>query len=478
MKNSSALIYNVFLVLGDFLALVGAFSIAYILRVSVSHVRISTPIKAATYLETFLILLPFFILFFALLGLYTRNIYEQRFKELGRIAVGVFIGILFIISYGYVFNIAIFPARLVIVYGYGLALFLVIALRNLIRLGRTLLFRYNFGINNVLIVGDTKLSRQLIGMLTPSDISGYRVLGVVGGIKNPLKNDPSYALFADFDQAISKTGPRLHTIIQTELYSDEANNSKVLTYAQEHHINYRFVPGNSELFVGNLDVEIFRGVPVIEVHQTALIGWGRIVKRLSDLVLGTLALLIASPFMLLIAIAIKLSDSGPVFFRQVRLTRYDQKFKLYKFRTIKQEFSGLSPEEAFKKMGKPELAKAYRSNGDALPGDPRFTPLGRILRKFSLDEIPQLINVVMGDLSLVGPRALVPEELALYTKRWAILSVRSGLTGLAVVSGRRDISFDERRQLDLYYVQNWSYWSDLIIMVKTLWVVIRHKGAI
>ena len=477
MKNNASLIYNVFLIVGDFLALVGAFSIAYILRVSISHRHIATPIRALTYLETFLVLLPFFILFFGLLGLYSREIYEQRFKETGRLVVGVFVGILFIISYGYIFNLSIFPARLVILYGFLLALILVLAFRNLMRLMRRLLFRYGKGINNVLLVGDTKLSRKLINLLTPSEISGYRVMGVVGGVKQPLKASAAYALFANFEQAISKLGPVLDTIIQTELYSDEAKNSQVLTYAQEHHIAYRFVPGNSELFVGNLEAEVFRGVPVIEVHQTALFGWGKIVKRSVDLVLGVLALIIASPVMLLTALAIKIFDPGPVFFRQVRLTRYDQKFKVYKFRTIKNKYNGLSPEQAFAKMERPDLAAAYRKNGDFINGDPRISRIGKQLRRFSIDELPQLINVVKGDISLVGPRALVPSELDMYTKRYAILSVRSGLTGLAVVSGRRDISFDERRQLDLYYVQNWTFWGDLVILVKTVKAVLSHKGA-
>jgi lipopolysaccharide/colanic/teichoic acid biosynthesis glycosyltransferase len=142
------------------------------------------------------------------------------------------------------------------------------------------------------------------------------------------------------------------------------------------------------------------------------------------------------------------------------------------------EFSGLTPEEAFNKMGKPELAKEYRKNGDAVENDPRTTTVGKLLRKLSLDELPQLINVIKGDLSLVGPRALVPQELELYTKKHAILSVRSGLTGLAQVSGRREISFDERRQLDLYYVQHWTFWNDLVILARTFWVIIRRKGAI
>ena len=165
MKNNTTLIYNVCLVIGDFLALVGAFSVAYILRVSISHRRIYTPIHAITYLETFLLLLPFFILLFALIGLYNKQIYEQRFKEFGRLGIGCFVGILFIISYGYVANVPIFPARLVILYGFILALFFVVLFRNVARASRSLLFRFNKGINNVLIVGDTKISRELMELL-------------------------------------------------------------------------------------------------------------------------------------------------------------------------------------------------------------------------------------------------------------------------------------------------------------------------
>ncbi len=460
------------------MALVGAFSIAYILRVSISHRRIAVPIHAITYLDTFLTLLPFFILLYALLGLYNAQIYERRVKEFGRLIVGCFIGILFVISYGYIFRVPIFPARLVTLYGFILALVFVVLFRNIARGIRDLLFKFGRGINHVLIVGDTKISRELMEVLSPSDQTGYRVIGVVGGVKHPLKSEATYALFENFDQAVRKIGHSLHTIIQTELYPDSAKNSQVLAYAQEHHISYQFVPGNSELFVGNLSVEVFKGIPMIDIHQTALVGWGRIVKRTTDIVLGSLLLIIASPVMLFISFLVKLTDKGPTFFRQTRLTRYNQEFKVYKFRTMALEYNGLSPEEAFRKMGKPELAKDYRKNGDAVENDPRITRVGRLLRKTSLDELPQLINVIKGDLSLVGPRALVPQELELYTKKHAILSVRSGLTGLAQVSGRRDISFDERRQLDLYYVQHWTFWNDLVILAKTFWVIIRHKGAI
>ena len=238
------------------------------------------------------------------------------------------------------------------------------------------------------------------------------------------------------------------------------------------------MPGNGELFVGNIEVDLFQSVPVIAVHQTALIGWGRVVKRLTDLFLGTIFLILASPFILLLAIAVKLSSKGPIFFRQVRLTRFNNKFTVFKFRSHNLKYSGLSPEEAFAKMGKPELIKQYRDNGDQIPNDPRLTSIGRFMRRTSLDELPQLFNVVRGDISLVGPRALIPEELEVYAKRHAILSVKSGLTGLAQVSGRRDISFEERRKLDLYYVQNWRFTSDIVILIKTIWIVLFHKGAV
>jgi lipopolysaccharide/colanic/teichoic acid biosynthesis glycosyltransferase len=128
-------------------------------------------------------------------------------------------------------------------------------------------------------------------------------------------------------------------------------------------------------------------------------------------------------------------------------------------------------------MGKPELAIKYRKNGDHLKNDPRITKIGGFLRKTSLDELPQLFNVLKGNISLVGPRALVPKELNNYPYKNLILSVKSGITGLAQISGRKDISFNERRALDLYYVQNWSFWLDVKILLRTVVDVLGGRGA-
>lgn len=476
MKNNFTLIYNFLLVIGDAFALTVAFTVAYILRVSINHTPISADVHAHTYISILISLIPFWIAIFALLNLYSSKIYDKRFSEFGRLLIGSFIGILFVISYSYFTNTVIFPARLVTVYGFGLTFIFVLVFRTLLRGLRRKLFNYGIGINNVLLVGDTVTTHQLISSMAPTDITGFKVIGVVDGPKHPLSKSSGYKQYTSFAQAVTYL-KQIHTIVQTESYASSDSNDEILTYAQENHIAYRFVPGNGELFVGNIEVDLFHGVPVIAVHQTALIGWGRVVKRLMDMVFGGIILIIASPVMLVIALAEMMSGAGSIFFRQVRLTRFNQKFKVFKFRSQYQKYDGTTPEEAFAMMGKPELAKTYRDNGDYLDNDPRITKLGRFLRTTSLDELPQLFNVVRGDISLIGPRALVPQELAVYSKRHSILSVKSGLTGLAQVSGRRNISFEERRKLDLYYVQNWTFWGDIIILIKTFWIVLLRKGS-
>lgn len=480
MKSNASLIYGLILVVGDFLALVAAFVFAYLIRGHLTNVPVAHPIQGIEYLKIFLLLLPFWILFFGLLGLYSATIQEKRFPELGRLFIGSFVGLLFVISYGYIFNKTIFPARLVPVYGFSLAFIFLVIFRNLARETRAYLFKYDIGITNILIIGNTKIAKELVNNLSDRHISGYRIVGVIGDKVHSAAKFPHIPVFASFQEAVKKIHAKdVHSIVQTELYANQDSNNEILEFAQTHHIAYRFIPGNSEMFVGNIAVELFRSqIPVIAVHQTALIGWGRIVKRLTDLTLGSIFLAIATPFMVLTALVLKLTDPrGPIFYRDTRLTRFNNKTGVYKFRTLRRSYSGLTPEEAFAKMGRPELIAKYRKGGDQIANDPRISRVGGFLRRTSLDELPQLINVVKGDLSLVGPRALQVSELEKYGRKDIILAVKSGVTGLAQVSGRRSISFDERRKLDLYYVQNWSLWLDLIIIVKTFRVLLNRVGA-
>lgn len=473
MKNNASLVYALFLILGDFLALVAAFSSAYILRVKFDERPLIQQIPAETYLYAFVAVLPMWIAVHALIGLYHRNTYQNRFREFGRLIVGSFIGILVVIGYDFVIEGELFPARLVVVYALLLGFSYLLLFRSVARILRGVFFSFGSGLTNVLIIGGENSARSgIIAELENTRHSGHRIVGVVGATGK-------FQQFENFEHAISNLqNTSIHTIIQTELYKDGVKNDEIMNYAQNCHITYRFIPGNSELFIGNIEVELFRGTPVVTVHQTALVGWGQIVKRLFDVAAAFVLAVLASPLIILTALLIKLfNPRESLIFSQIRLTQFDRPFKVYKFRSQYKKFDGTTPEEAFAMVGEPALAAKYRLQGDTIEKDPRIIRLGSFIRRTSLDELPQLVNVLKGDISLIGPRALIPQELVKYPHKNHILSVRSGLTGLAQVSGRRNLSFEERRKLDAYYVQNWSFWLDITILLKTIRAVIASVGA-
>ncbi|MEK7602739.1 MAG: sugar transferase [Patescibacteria group bacterium] len=472
MKNNASIFYALLLIVGDFLALLAAFAIAYILRVKIDERPLIQAIAARTYLFAFITVLPLWIMVHGFIGLYSHHVYERRFAELGRLLVGSFLGILVVIGYDFITPGALFPARLVPVYALITGFVLLVLFRWVARIIREALYLLGYGISNVLVVGDTPITEELVASMNNAPKTGQQIIATIGRKVYGITH------YESFQSAITKLKSPVHSIIQTELYKNQDANNEIISFAQKNHVAFRFVPGNSDLFVGNIEVELFAGLPMVAIHQTALIGWGRILKRIFDVVFATFGLLVSSPVIILVYLLQKLfSPKEPAIYRQNRLTRFNNVFWAYKFRTLIPAYNGMSPEEAFAAMGKPDLAKKFRENGDFLPNDPRFSGLGRILRATSLDELPQLINVLQGDISLVGPRALVPEELNAYEKKHAILSVKSGLTGLAQVSGRKSISFEERRKLDVYYVQNWSFWLDIVIIIKTIWSVLTGSGA-
>ena len=473
MKNNASLVYGLFLLIGDFLALIAAFAAAYLLRFSLFEDGKAATVDGQTFLYAIVSILPIWLLVHAVIGLYRQEIYSKRFTELGRLLLGAFVGTLAIIGYDFLVEGKLLPGRLVPVYAFGIGYVFLIGFRTLARTLRHTLYRYGVGVSNILIVGATDVSIDIAREAGYTKATGLRVVGIVG------KQLSRYRCFNTFDEAIvGLKGTVIHGIIQTELFRNQDKNNAILRHAQSHHISYRFVPGNGDLFVGNIAVELFANHPVIAVHQTALVGWGRVIKRLFDLAITTIGMVVAVPIMIVVAIILKLSDpKGDVFFRQARLTRFNRQFQAYKFRTVKATYNGLSVEDAFNKMGKPALLKQFYANGEYLANDPRITRLGRILRKTSLDELPQLINVLKGDLSLVGPRALVPADLNDHAKKHSILSVKSGITGLAQISGRKDLGFEDRRKLDVYYVQNWSFWLDISILIRTIRAVLTGSGA-
>jgi undecaprenyl-phosphate galactose phosphotransferase len=204
---------------------------------------------------------------------------------------------------------------------------------------------------------------------------------------------------------------------------------------------------------------------MITVYQTPLIGWGSIVKRIFDFIVSLLLIIVLSPLFLVIFLIKKLSDRGPAFYISKRLSRFSQPIGLIKFRSMAARYGTRDAAEEFREMGRQDLAEEYETNRK-VENDPR------------IDELPQLFNVLKGDISLVGPRPILPQELKLAKGRTSLLhSVKSGMTGLWQVSGRSELTFDDRIELELFYAQNWTFWLDIKILFKTFWVVVRKRGA-
>lgn len=475
MRNTNSVVYAFFLIIGDFIALLTAFVVAYVLRVSLDSRPLINQVSAVSYLKIWLTLIPIWIIIFALIGLYKRNSYEYRYKEFGGLIVGTVIGIMAVISYDFVTKAAIFPARLVAVYGLGIGIAFLLIERSFMRFARTSLWRYGKGVNNVMIIGQNGLVSGLAKAINRPAHTGYKVVAICSSSETPGFRGK---VFQDLDQALDSLEKyNVHTILHTGITADTGSVDKALSAAQAQHIAFKFVPAHEGILSNNIEVELFQNLPVVTVHQTALTGWGRIFKRLFDIFASAAGIALLSPVYFITALLVRVTNWGPALFKQERLSRFNTPIYIYKFRTIKMTYNGLSPEEAFTKMGKPHLITKYRANGDCLKNDPRLTKFGKLLRKTSLDELPQLFNIFKGDISLVGPRALVPQELKNYPFKNLLLSVKSGLTGLAQISGRRNISFEERRALDLYYVQNWSFWLDIKIIYRTVIDVLKGRGA-
>ena len=474
MHKNISVIYSFFLLIGDFLAIVLAFVAAYIIRVKFDDRPLIEQISSKEYLTSIIFFVPLWIVAHFAIGLYQRSIYNNRFKELGRLIIGSFIGILLVIGWDFVVPKNLFPARLVPIYALVLSLGFLIIFRTFAKISRKILLKRGWGRVNLLIVGYNGASFDLIKYFMDRE-NEYKILGIVGS----TDNTHGIRKFSSIDEAVDKLGIySIQSILVIELSNNSDEDSKILEFAQINHIAYQFVPGNNEIMSGKIEIELVHDTPVVSVHQTSLLGWGRIVKRLFDIFVSLSLLILLSPIYLTIALLQKITEpKAGIFFKQTRITRFHQEFKLIKFRTCKSEYNGLTPEEAFTKMGKPELIRKYRDSGDQIDNDLRYGSFSRFLRASSLDELPQIWNVLVGDLSLVGPRALIPKEIGAYNKKHHILSVKSGITGLAQVSGRKDIDFEERRRLDVYYVQNWNFWLDISILVRTIRVVIAKNGA-
>lgn len=477
MPSRNTKFYSLTLIIIDILVLLAAFTLAYILRVRYDPRPLLTNVHAYDYLYAFLLIIPFWILVFASLGLYQRNTYNRRLVEWSKIAIGSFIGILLVIGWQYVSKENILPARLVAVYVFIGSFLLIVVEREILRYVRSLMFRYGKGVKRVLIIGTSDTTGDIALSLADTPKSGYEIVAVAG----PKKIMPSqlsahhYSLVENALKDIQING--INTIIQTDLYDSPERNQRILNAAQTYHIEYSFVPGEAEFYSGKNSIDVFLGYPMITVYQTPLVGWGAIVKRIFDQILSTLLIVVLSPVFLIIFIIKKIADPGPAFYISQRLSRFSKPIGLIKFRSMDAKYGSRDAAEEFRDMGRKDLALEYETNRK-VENDPRITKFGAFLRASSLDELPQIFNVFKGELSLVGPRPILPQEVKLASGRTALLhSVKSGVTGIWQVSGRSELSFEERIELELFYAQNWTFWLDIKILFRTIGVVLRKKGA-
>jgi exopolysaccharide biosynthesis polyprenyl glycosylphosphotransferase len=228
-------------------------------------------------------------------------------------------------------------------------------------------------------------------------------------------------------------------------------------------------PALTDVAGPRIHVQPVAGLPLLHVAQPEFSGPRRLVKNTFDAGVAAVAVVVLSPVLLAVAVAVKLTDRGPVLFRQIRVGRTGEEFNAYKFRSMVVDAERRLPEL----RGPNEGAGLFK-----MRDDPRVTRIGRFLRRYSLDELPQLFNVLKGQMSLVGPRPPLPAEVAQYPNEMRRrLLVKPGITGLWQVSGRSDLSWDESVRFDLYYVENWSLTSDLIILWRTVRAVFRGTGA-
>lgn len=477
MPTKNTKFYSLILLIADFVVLLAAFTVAYVVRVQIDDRPLLNPVYAADYLTTVLTILPFWLIIFAFLGLYNAQVYNRRLVEWSRIIVGAFIGVLLMIGWEYVTEETLFPARLVVIYVLVGASLLLILEREIIRVVRSLLFRFGRGVSRVLVIGSSHAIADIASSLDNTKRSGYDVVAIACP-KSLFPSDVRAEHFSRVEEALKSIDRlRVTTIIQTELYENENRNQIILSAAQNRHIQYNFIPGQPDFYTGKNSVDVFLGYPMITVSQTPLIGWGEIAKRIFDAIFSTIFIIILSPFFLFIVLLQKIFNPGPVFYISKRLSRFSEPVSLIKFRSMNAKYGTHDAAEEFREMGREDLAREYEKN-HKVENDPRITRFGKFLRDTSIDEFPQIFNVWRGDLSLVGPRPILPQEVNFGRGKTALLhSVRSGVTGLWQVSGRSNLSFDERIELELYYAQNWSFWLDIKILFKTVGVVLLRRGA-
>ncbi len=444
----------------DAIAIVAAMLFAY-------RIRFGWEGPTTAFLLTSATVVPLWIGVFAAYALYAIHRHASS-EEFRRILAAVSVGVMFVVATSLWSEAALSGGYLVVTWILAILLVLVTRLgwhrfiRRANEAGELTL--------RTLIVGTNEEAQRLAEQVSPEG-SGLDLIGHVETMTSQpgLDGVPVVGDLADLSEVARAT--RADCVFVASSAVRDEDMRRVTKLARRNGVEVRVSANLPELSTGRLSIQPFAGLMTLSLQPVRLSRPKALVKRALDLTLSIGAILVTAPLWLVTAVAVKVSSHGPVFFRQIRVGRGGKPFTVYKFRTMTN-----GAEEVLA-----ELRALNEASGPLfkLRDDPRVTRAGRVLRRWSLDELPQLWNVVRGDMSLVGPRPPLPEEVEAYEHDWHFdrLEVLPGITGLWQVSGRSNLSFGDYMRLDLSYVENWSIGFDLFILAKTLPALLSRKGA-
>ncbi|MDP2736259.1 MAG: sugar transferase [bacterium] len=470
MKQSE-LFFSFLLVPLDFLMIILAGISAYYLRFASVATEIRPVIFSLPFGDYFQILLLIalaWLIIFALAGLYNIKGSRRLTAEVYRVILACSTGLMLIVIMIFAFR-ELFSSRFIVLVGWFLAIVYISFARIIIRSVQRILLRYGIGVHKIVLVGNSNTTDALIHEFSSRKNSGYEVV-------KRLKN---FNLEAGEDLAEFIKTCEVDEIIQSDPNLSKAEAIRLFDFADENHIIFKYAADLLGAKVLKTEVAEVAGIPIVEVKKTPLDGWGRIIKRIFDIILSLLLLIIFSPVLVAASIIIKLDSRGPIIYKNERVLK-NGTFKLFKFRSmIYQHCVG----DDYGNDGALELEKKLIEEKSIKTGpvykiadDPRLTGVGKFIRRWSIDELPQFFNVLRGDMSLVGPRPHQPREVAKYERHHKkVLSVKPGITGLAQISGRSDLSFEDEVKLDIYYIENWSLMFDIAILLRTPLAVIRGR---
>ncbi len=450
----------------DFIALIGAAAIAYLIRFSAQAAQVRPIIfdlPMDEYIEISITFALAWLIIFAFSGLYsTRE--RGAAVEFSRIALACSTGIAFVLAISF-FSRELFDSRFIVLAVWLLSIFTVFIFRMLTRAIRRSLLAKGTGATSVIIIGKTKIANTLEEYFKKDPKLGYRVTAHVARFTEETK---------ERILKLKRQG-KIDAIILANPNTTREEAHKIKQFSDTEHLSFLY---SADMFPGAAITPIVHtlaGQPVIEIPKTPLAGWGAIYKRIFDIIASLILITITLPIQLLTALVLFIESPGNVFFIHKRVGQGGKVYDHFKFRSM--------VHDAHKFRFDPEFIKKYGNDRDGSPlfkleNDPRITRVGRFIRKYSIDELPEFFLVLSGKLSLVGPRPHLPKEVDSYKPHQKkVLTIKPGISGMAQTSGRADLDFDEEVALDMHYIENWSPWLDLIILVKTPIVVIFSRGA-